>query len=206
MSENIDRSARPRFFETFVYGGLAIGVLDFLDASIFFMIYARLSLARIWQSVAAGLLGRESAVAGGWTTAALGIFLHFVVAFLIAGVYYIGARNIAFLVRRPAISGLIFGTIANFVMQYAVIPLSAAGGWRPTSVSTAGLSKQCDRACPACRFAGGTDRTLVSHTRSSTRLEHDPVGRPFVVRDRDAGFGPEQRRPHLQGDLGRYAG
>ncbi|HVF46409.1 MAG TPA: hypothetical protein VNA17_02470 [Pyrinomonadaceae bacterium] len=122
---------RPGVFHTIVYGGMAIGVLDFLDATLFFMLYSGASFARIWQGVAAGLLGRETAVAGGWNTAALGILLHFVIAFLVAAVYFTGTRVSSFLVRYPLISGLSFGVIVNFVMQYAVIPLSNAGGPTP---------------------------------------------------------------------------
>lgn len=122
---------RPRAFETIFYGGLAIGILDFLDASIFFTQYFGVSVARVWQGVAAGLLGREMAAAGGWNTAALGIFLHFVIAFLVASVYFLGTRLSGFLVRRPVVSGLAFGVIANFVMQHLVIPLSAAASDAP---------------------------------------------------------------------------
>ena len=86
---------------------------------------------RVWQGVAAGLLGRDAAVAGGWNTAALGIFLHFVIAFLVAIVYFAGTRVSSFLVRHAVVSGLIYGVIVNFVMQYVVIPLSAAGGPTP---------------------------------------------------------------------------
>ena len=131
MNESTTSRTKPRLFDTIVYGGLAIGILDFLDATIFFMLYSGAAFPRIWQGVAAGVLGRDTAVAGGWNTAVLGIFLHFVIAFLVATVYYIGARNISFLVRRPVMSGLIFGVVANFVMQYVVIPLSAAGGGSP---------------------------------------------------------------------------
>lgn len=131
MSNDAVFAGKPRSFETIVYGGLAIGILDFLDASIFFTQYFGIHITRVWQSVAAGVLGPEAARAGGWNTALLGIFLHFVIAFLVATVYYVGARNIPFLIRRPVISGLVFGVMANFVMQYAVIPLSAAGGGPP---------------------------------------------------------------------------
>ena len=121
----------PSAFETIVYGGLAIGVLDFVDATIFFSLYTGAAFTRIWQGVAAGLLGRENAVAGGWNTALLGILLHFVIAFIVAGVYYAGTRISSFPVRHAVISGLIYGVIVNFVMQYVVIPLSAAGGPTP---------------------------------------------------------------------------
>ena len=122
---------KPTAFDTIVLGGLAIGVLDFLDASIFFPQYFGITVQRVWQGVAAGVLGREAAVAGGWNTAVLGMFLHFVVAFCIATVYYLLSRNISFLIRHPVISGLVFGVVANYIMQFVVIPLSAIG-WRST--------------------------------------------------------------------------
>lgn len=127
-----DPAGKPHAFDTIVFGGLAIGVLDFLDASIFFPKYFGITVQRVWQSVAAGVLGREAAIAGGWNTAILGMFLHFVVAFCIATVYYFLARNISFLIRQPIISGLVYGVAAHFVMQYVVIPLSAIG-WRAST-------------------------------------------------------------------------
>jgi len=119
---------RPNAFETIAYGGLAIGVLDFLDASIFFPLYYGITFQRVWWGPASGVLGRDAALAGGWNTAILGIFLHFVVAFCIATTYYLFARFIPFMVRHPVISGIVFGVIANYVMQCIVIPLSARGG------------------------------------------------------------------------------
>ena len=125
-----DGAVTPRAFDTIVWGGLAVGVLDFLDASIFFPLYYGITVQRVWHGVAAGVLGSEAARAGGWGTASLGLFLHFVVAFCIAAVYYMLSRNISFLVRHPVVSGLIYGVAAHFVMQFVVIPLSAIG-WRP---------------------------------------------------------------------------
>ena len=104
---------RPNGFETIVYGGLAIGALDFLDATIFFSLYSGAAFPRIWQGVAAGLLGRDAAVAGGWSTATLGIFLHFVIAFIVSGVYFAATRVSYFPVRHAVISGLIYGVIVN---------------------------------------------------------------------------------------------
>lgn len=128
---NANGRLRANAFDTIVYGGLAIGVLDFLDATVFFMTYSGAAFTRIWQGVAAGLLGRETAIAGGWNTAALGIFLHFVIALLVASVYFAGTRISDLLLRWPVVSGLLFGVIAHFVMQWVVIPLSAAGGPTP---------------------------------------------------------------------------
>jgi hypothetical protein len=117
---------RPRAFETIVYGGLAIGILDFLDASIFFPLYYGISFVDVWHGPASGLLGREASRAGGINTAILGIFLHFCVAFCIATGYFLASRYLVD-VRRPLIVGLLYGVVANLVMQHIVIPLSAIG-------------------------------------------------------------------------------
>ena len=131
---NTGNHARASGFETILYGGLAIGILDFLDASIFFPLYFGISFTDVWHGPASGVIGREASRAGGWPTAILGILMHFCVAFAIAGVYYFLTRLIPKVLGHPVISGLIFGVAAHFVMQYAVIPLSAIGtfpNWPP---------------------------------------------------------------------------
>ena len=125
-----DNSFKPRALQTILLGGLAIGILDFIDASTFFPLYYGITFQSVWWGPASGVLGREVSRGGGWNTALLGIMLHFVVATCIAVVYYFASRNISFLIRHPVISGLTFGVIANIVMQWVVIPLSAIG-YRP---------------------------------------------------------------------------
>jgi hypothetical protein len=125
---NVGRG-RPSAFDTILLGGLVVGILDFLDASIFFPLYFGISFTDVWHGPASGVVGREAAGAGGWQTALLGIFLHFVVAFCIASVYFLLSRLIPFLISHPVVSGLIFGVAAHFVMQYVVIPLSAIGAF-----------------------------------------------------------------------------
>ncbi|HTH38211.1 MAG TPA: hypothetical protein VL572_09600 [Pyrinomonadaceae bacterium] len=132
MIQTNTTAGKPDPFKTIVLGGLTVGVLDFLDASIFFPLYYGITFQRVWHGVAAGIYGRDAAPEGGWNTALLGIFLHFIVAFGVATVYYVASRNISFLIRHPVISGLIYGIIVNFVMQWVVIPLSAIG-WRSGS-------------------------------------------------------------------------
>lgn len=129
MSEKTVLVAKPGAFETIVYGGLVIGILDFLDASTFFPLYYGITFQSVWWGPASGVLGREASRGGGWNTALLGIFLHFVVAFCIAAVYFLFSRYIPFLIRHPVVSGLIYGVLAHFVMQYVVIPFSAIGSW-----------------------------------------------------------------------------
>jgi hypothetical protein len=123
---------RPRAFETIVYGGLIVGILDGLFAFVFYGLILGVKPLRIFQSVAAGLLGRAS-FDGGVSTFLLGLLLHFVVATCIAAVYYAASVKLPILIQQAVASGLIYGMIAYLVMNYVVIPLSRIG-LRPTSL------------------------------------------------------------------------
>ena len=117
--------ARPGAFDTILYGGLVVGILDMLFAFTFYGLILGAPPLRIFQSVAAGLLGRTTAYEGGIRTFLLGILLHFVVATCIASVYYLASRVLPVLIRHPFVSGLMYGMIAYLGMNYLVVPLSA---------------------------------------------------------------------------------
>jgi hypothetical protein len=116
---------RPRAFDTILYGGLVVGILDGLFALIFYGLILGVKPLRIFQSVASGLLGKAS-FEGGVQTFLLGILLHFVVALCIAAVYYAVSLKLPVLIDRAVVCGLIYGMIAYLGMNYLVIPLSAA--------------------------------------------------------------------------------
>jgi uncharacterized membrane protein YagU involved in acid resistance len=76
------------------------------------------------------LLGPKS-FQGGATTAALGLFLHFVIAFIWALIYYLASRQVVFLTARPVIAGLLYGEFVWVMMNCVVVPLSAIHRWPP---------------------------------------------------------------------------
>lgn len=129
LSDDASRLRRPRAFDTILYGGLAVGILDGLFALIFYGLILGVKPLRIFQSVASGVLGRAS-FEGGVRTFLLGILLHFVVATCIAAVYYGASLKLPVLIHRAVISGLVYGMIAYLGMNYVVIPLSAASSGR----------------------------------------------------------------------------
>jgi hypothetical protein len=129
MPAAVSRPVSPSLAVILV-GGLAAGVIDMAYACIFWAIKAGVPPARIFQSVAAGVLGRQGAAAGGAATAALGLALHFFIALTVALVYYAGARHAQALWRRPWMFGALYGVAVFGVMRYLVVPLSAAGGGR----------------------------------------------------------------------------
>lgn len=118
--------ARPRAFGAIVYGGLVVGVLDGAAASINSALRGT-SPVRVFQYVASGLLGSAS-FDGGLATAALGVLIHFLVAFGAAAVYYLASLSFPVLIRRAVWCGMLYGVAVYFVMSRVVVPLSAARG------------------------------------------------------------------------------
>lgn len=117
--------AKP-FTATFL-GGLVAGVLDITYACVHWNIAHDVAPMRIFQSVAAGLLGRDAAVAGGWNTASLGLLLHFVMATIMAAFFVAASRAAPAVNRAPLLSGTIYGLGLYAVMNFIVVPFSAAG-------------------------------------------------------------------------------
>jgi hypothetical protein len=122
---------------TFVIaGGVVAGVLDITYAWVFWHIRAGLTATRIFQSVAAGLLGAKS-FEGGTATAALGLALQLVIATTMSVTYFLVARRWLPLRQRPVLMGGLYGLALYGVMNYVVVPLSAAssGSKDPTWVA-----------------------------------------------------------------------
>src|SRR5215210_3286789 len=134
LSDDAPRLERPRAFDTILYGGLVVGIMDGLFALIFYGLILGVKPLRIFQGVASGLLGKSS-YEGGIQTFLLGILLHFVVASCIAAVYYAASLKLPVLIRHAVVCGLIYGLVAYLVMNYVIIPLSPIG-LRPSSLRT----------------------------------------------------------------------
>lgn len=107
-----------------LFGTLVVGTLDILDAFLFNWFRSGVRPGRILQFIASGVLGRE-AFEGGAATEALGLFLHYFIAFVIVTVYILASRRLPILAERPFVLGPIYGLLVHVVMHYVVVPLSA---------------------------------------------------------------------------------
>lgn len=79
---------------------------------------------RVLQAIASGLFGAGS-YKGGFTTAALGLALHFAIGFGATAVYFAMSRKLTFLVERAVVCGLVYGVAVYLFMNFIVLPLSA---------------------------------------------------------------------------------
>jgi hypothetical protein len=110
-----------------VIGGLVLATLDGLFATTFWRVAAGMPWTRVFQSVAAGVLGLDRSVAGGDASAWLGLGLHYAIATSFVVVYALVATRFDAIVRRPFACGVLYGLVLYAVMNLVVIPLSAIG-------------------------------------------------------------------------------
>jgi hypothetical protein len=66
------------------------------------------------------------------STAIVGLFSHFLVAFCIVSVYVLASRALPILRKNWMLCGLAFGVVAYFVMTWFVVPMSNAGNRQVT--------------------------------------------------------------------------
>jgi hypothetical protein len=112
----------PAAFAILVGGGIA-ATCDIIYAIVYSSIRG-VAAERVLQSVASGLLGQPT-YEGGATTAALGLCLHYGMAFLIAAIFWFASRRLRFMTERAVVAGLLYGVVVYVVMNFVVIPLSA---------------------------------------------------------------------------------
>jgi len=123
VDEAVSGVEEPQAAKAIVIGGLTVGTLDCLAASISALVKGR-SPAIVWQFVASGLVGQKS-FDYGWMTIVLGLLLHFFIAFSVFTVYFLASRRLSILVRQPFVFGPLYGLAVHFVMSFIVVPLSA---------------------------------------------------------------------------------
>jgi hypothetical protein len=111
-----------------IRAGLLTGITDGLFSSALSVFAYGSTVTRLFQGVASTLLGRE-AVDGGISTAAIGVLMHFGVAFGWSAVFLLIATRSAWM--RRVLAGpygvvrvaAVYGPFIWLVMSLAVIPL-----------------------------------------------------------------------------------
>jgi hypothetical protein len=117
-------------FSRLARAGVATGIVDGLFSSILSVAFYHSTVTRLFQGVASVLLGPD-ALAGGTRTAALGLLMHFGVAFLWSAVFLLLITRAAWIRKLLASphgtikAASLYGPFVWMVMSLAVIPLLA---------------------------------------------------------------------------------
>ncbi len=117
-------TAVRRALVTILAAGLLAGTFDITYACVFAYIRREVSPAAVFRSVASGALG-PNARQGGFKVAALGLFFHFLIAVIVAAIYFFASRVIRFMRTQAVISGLLYGLGVYLVMYGLVMRFSA---------------------------------------------------------------------------------
>lgn len=111
-----------------VRAGLVTGVTDGIFSSALAAFVYGSTVTRLWQGVASVLLG-AAAFDGGTRTAAIGLLMHFAVAFTWSAVFLLLVLSSSWLrgvlASPPGVIGaaVVFGPLIWIVMSLAIIPM-----------------------------------------------------------------------------------
>jgi hypothetical protein len=113
-----------------VRAGVATGIVDGLFSSVLSVVFYHSTVTRLFQGVASVLLGPD-ALSGGTRTAAIGLLMHFGVAFGWSAVFLLLVMRSAWIRHLLASPhgtikvASLYGPLVWIVMSLAVIPLLA---------------------------------------------------------------------------------
>jgi hypothetical protein len=137
MPDHVTERPRAAALRTILVGGGLAGLLDIAYALLVAWFGGGPPI-RVLHAIASGVLGRE-AFAGGGVTASLGLTLHFVIACGAAATFLAASRWWPWLLRRPLVTGPIFGLCVWAVMYLAVLPITFGRPWSmPAALPLAG--------------------------------------------------------------------
>ena len=106
-------------------GGLTAGTLDLLVATLYWTwggFEPVRSLRAILQAIASWVLGREQAIAGGWTTALAGGLLHYALMIAMVVGFHAASARWPRLLQRPLQSGALYGAFLYVLMFEILVP------------------------------------------------------------------------------------
>ncbi len=115
------RSAATSGLRAIVTGGLVAGTIDIEAAALI----NRVSPVLIAHYIATGVMGRPALFAGAWA-AFLGLLLQWAMSVLIATIYWFVTARMPRLRQRWWLGGVLSGVVIYPVMNFIVMPFSAA--------------------------------------------------------------------------------
>ena len=121
----LTQSFAPSALRTISWAGLVVGVLDGIAAFIAFFFFLGLNPFQVLQFIASSVVG-PSTMTGGFPMVLIGLLLHFLVSFAVAGIYYWAYPHMDVLQRYPIVAGLLYGLGVWLVMNLLVLPASNA--------------------------------------------------------------------------------
>ena len=118
-------TTRNSLLRSIALGGTFIFLIQCIHQWIVITLIQQTPYILVWQYIASGILG-NAAFEGGIITALLGVLIHLIISFVVAGVFILSAASILLVRRYPIAGSLLYGFGVFIVMNMVVTPLSAA--------------------------------------------------------------------------------
>jgi hypothetical protein len=118
---SLDLPKQPSALRTILWSGLVAGVLDSLAGVVVYYIWFGFNPLQVLQFIAAGIYG-PSAINGGVYPIVAGLFLHFVIAYAVAVIYFYAYPKISLFAKYPVAAGLVYGLGIWLVMNLVILP------------------------------------------------------------------------------------
>lgn len=150
-----------RAFMLILKVGIIAGTLDIADALIFSH-FRGVGPGRVFQYIASGMIGMRSFQLG-TSSVILGIALHYAIALTWTAIFFMASRKFAILLRKPVISGVIYGLGVYLFMNLVVLPLSGV----PHPIKAASLASRINGVLAVVLFIGLTISLLIRHESRS---------------------------------------
>ncbi|MGH1338000.1 MAG: DUF1440 domain-containing protein [Aureispira sp.] len=115
------KSSSP--IKNILWAGLIAGTLDAIAGVIVYYIYFGFNPFQVLQFIASGVYGPE-AIDSGIPMMLAGTFFHYLIAFVVAVIYFIAFPKIKLLRTNVVVMGLIFGAAIWGVMNLLILPSS----------------------------------------------------------------------------------
>jgi hypothetical protein len=116
-------SAPVPWWRPLLVGGLVCGVLDINAAFVSAYLTAGRTPMWVLRAVASALLGRDAAFGGGAWVGALGLAMHFTVAFTATLIFVLLSRRFPVLLKHAVPAGVLFGLGIYLFMNGVTIPM-----------------------------------------------------------------------------------
>jgi len=117
---------------TILIATLVAGTLDITAAIISTILNGR-EVTKMFQFIASGIFGRETAFAGGTGMTLMGLLFHFCIAFLWSALLFIIYPGLKSFLRYKVLIGVLYGIFVWLVMNKVVLPLSRTPAISPTT-------------------------------------------------------------------------
>lgn len=150
--------------KTILIAGFLTGLLDATAAMVQSYFWNDVTPDRVWKYVASGAVGL-SAFKGGGGMVVLGLFFHFLIAFIFTVTFFFLYPKIRPYAPHIVITGILWGIVVWLIMSFIVTPLSNVPPRRPFDLV---------RALPQIgihMFIVGLPMALVIHRYYSSRVK-----------------------------------